>query len=293
MSAFLWVGCGFAAASAVLFMAVGLSRPRDWKYILFAGAMFCLASYFSLQEMFYRSASLTFKIEVVRWQINVALVYYFVFSSFLCLYSGWRPHRYLVWATVLYLSLLFLANWFSPYSLYFTEPPHISTITPIGADTIHLFEAPINSFVVALFLFGVATHSWGAYQIFRLQPRKKLVFLALLITQIALALDLTRDVVGGDWPYSIEFATVLLALLMSLELAIDFRRKENYLARALDSTLHIRDQLNTPLQTLTLGLELLPARTPEEESLVNRLRVSVERLATLGRGLYKSEIFKN
>ncbi len=293
MTAFLWAGCGFACASAIMFMALGMSKPRDWKYITFAGAMFFLASYFTLQQAFYNSDSLNFKIEVVRWQVNVALLYHGVFAAFLCLYSGWRPHRFLTWGAGAYLLILFVANWVSPYTLYFTAPPKISTITPIGADTIHLLEAPLNGFVVALFAFGAVTHSWGAYQIRRLQPGKKLVFAALMITLSALGLDLVRDAVGGNWPYSIEFATALLAMLMSLELAIDFRRKETQLARALDTTIHIRDQLNTPLQTLTIGLDLLPAETPEQRSLISRLRASVERLESLGRGLHKSELLKN
>ncbi len=293
MSAFLWVGCGFAFASAFMFMGLGVSRPRDWKYISFAGAMLSLSIYFLLQQMFYSSDSLSFKIEIVRWQINVALLYHGVFAAFLCLYSGWRPHKYLAWGAAVYLLVLLIANWLSPYTLYFSAPPQISTISPIGADTIHLLEAPLNGFVLALFAFGLVSHSWGAYQIYRLQPGKKLVFAALMITLSALALDLVRDAVKGSWPYSIEFATALLAMLMTLELAGDCRRKGLQLARALDTTIRIRDQLNTPLQTLTLGLDLLPAQTPEQKSLIARLRTSVERLESLGRGLHKNELFKN
>src|SRR5690606_1025830 len=86
-------------------------------------------------------------------------------------------------------------------------------------------------------------------------------------------------------------------LLMSIQLAIDFRVTEQQLqvtlhraeqhaaelANIVDATLRVRDKLNTPLQTLELGLAMREAESSDDVQTLSRLRRAVVELADLGR----------
>ncbi len=293
MSAFLWAGCGASFLSGVMYFALGLSRPVEWKHIAFAVSMMILAVYFGLQETFYYSTDLQYKVEIVRYQIYVIIAFFAAFGPFLALYTHWDPPGWVVKSFGVYLGIAALYNYLSPYTLYFVGPPKIATHQQFGGDSIHLLEAPVNFFVISLFTFQLIVVVGGAYLVFTRKREKKLILAALLIGLASLSSDFVHDLVSGTWPYTGEFSAALFAFLMSLELALDFRTKENHLARALDSTIKIRDQLNTPLQTLALGLDLIAVELPEKQSLIERLRNSVTRLEGLGRGLHKDELFKS
>lgn len=292
MSALLWAGCGAASLSSILNMALGLSRPVEWKYVSFSIAMLFLSVYFGLQHVFYYSTDLELKIEVVRWQIYVALLFFGSFGTFLALYTNWEPPGWIFKTIGVYIGIAALYNYLSPYTLYFTGQPHIAAYQQFGSDTIHLLEAPVNVLVVSLFTFEMVVIVGGAYLVYTRKRASKLILTALVVGWCCVTSDFVHDVVKGTWPYLGEFGAVFFAVLMSLELAIDYRSKESHLARALATTIKIRDQLNTPLQTLTLGLDLIAADTPDQQHLVERLKNSVNRLESLGRGLHKDELFK-
>jgi hypothetical protein len=77
---------------------------------------------------------------------------------------------------------------------------------------------------------------------------------------------------------------MVMATLLAMELALDFREKELLLAKYHDDTIRIRDQINTPLQVLRLGLDLADAGTIPRKHIAP-LRRAVDRLSMLGGSL--------
>ena len=122
---------------------------------------------------------------------------------------------------------------------------------------------------------------------------------AVFVVVVFHVIDLLREMVGGTWPYVAEFGAVAWGLIMSVQLAIDFRMSEQRLqdtlhkaeqhaaelTRTVEATLRVRDKLNTPLQTLELGLALREPHKAEDASTLTELRRAVEELTRLGRAV--------
>lgn len=125
---------------------------------------------------------------------------------------------------------------------------------------------------------------------------------ALVIVVLQHLVDVVRDTVGGSWPYVLEFGLATWGVIMSIELAIDFgirrsrlsealaniERGAGDLARSIETSLHVRDQLNTPLQTLELGLQMWTARGAESEQTLADMARWVAELTKLGRAVEKA-----
>lgn len=294
MSALLWGGCGAACASCVMYLALGISRPLELKHVAFASAMFLISCLFALQHIFYFSENLALKIELVRWEIVIAILFFASFGWFLSLYTQWHPSHWMKALGGGYMAIALIYNQVSPYSLYFVSQPQIAHGVGLGGEKLLFLDAPVNLFMLSFVAFEFLIIAGGLYLVVKRKPSKKCMLAALTIGLASVLADFIHDAVGGTWPYTAEFSAALMALLMSLELAFDFRRKEDRLARAMDRTIQIRDQLNTPLQSLIFGLDLLATDSPQHhKDLIDRLKVSVARLEVLGRGLHKEQIFKS
>ena len=123
--------------------------------------------------------------------------------------------------------------------------------------------------------------------------------IALTLAIVPHVIDVIRDAVGGAWPNVAEFGLVLWGLIMSVQLAIDFRISErrlyavlttaeqhaDELARLVDATLLVRDKLNTPLQTLELSLATCTPGRPDDEQTLADLRAAVTYLTLLSRAV--------
>jgi hypothetical protein len=120
--------------------------------------------------------------------------------------------------------------------------------------------------------------------LFRRGRRRKGAILALggSLVLTTVATDLLRNVFAWSWPYVGGFGVIGFSLLLSMELAIDFRDYERRLTEWVAAATILRDQLNTPLQTLRFGLETLPTSSATERARIDRLQRAVTRLSNLG-----------
>jgi hypothetical protein len=119
---------------------------------------------------------------------------------------------------------------------------------------------------------------------------------------VATLLDLAHDFMSGLWPYPSTYASLSLSVVMSVQLAVDFRLKDRELtttlerseehaaklAHMLQTSLELRDKLNTPLQTLEMGLALRARRSPGDAAIVTPLLQQVSRLIKLSRAIRRA-----
>jgi hypothetical protein len=144
----------------------------------------------------------------------------------------------------------------------------------------------------------------GALGLRRPFRRTNLAFAGLMaaLAGIAAAVGLIAEPVYGGWSHLIEYAIAALSLSMSFGLASEFRAKdqelEAALARAREHAAHLtglvadsrrlRDKLNTPLQTLEVGLALRALASPGDAETIARLRRAVARVSELSRAVERA-----
>jgi hypothetical protein len=144
--------------------------------------------------------------------------------------------------------------------------------------------------VVGWQAFNVVTVLWAAavgWRIARLGRWRQglLLVVGAVSVLVAVFLDFLRDALGRSWPFVGGFGVMVLALVLSVQLALDLRHNEILLSRLVADSMRVRDQLNTPLQTLRTGLEVTDVQGRIDDARLARLRRAVERLTKLGQHL--------
>jgi hypothetical protein len=109
--------------------------------------------------------------------------------------------------------------------------------------------------------------------------------LGVTIFLMAVLVDTVRDVLGRAWPYIGGYGAIVMAMLLAVELALDFREKEHLLAQYREHTMRVRDELNTPLQVLCLGIELAAQEGTITREHIAPLQRALEKLTMLGGSL--------
>jgi hypothetical protein len=304
MTSVVWSAFGLAIGAAVLHGALGLRRPIDRTYLSFAYIMLFLAAYFWFEWGYYRSQSPTEAVEAVRYQVAAAHGFLGCILVFIPAYTQARtpwPVMAVYWVGLI---TLFVANLVMPYGVWFAGEPTLITSTFRGEPFTTVLAPPMGlpQYVHAVYVFGVSVFALQcSLRLFRHGARRRGAVLAVsLVIVIACHLvDLFRDAVGGTWPYVAEFGLVAWGLIMSLQLASDYRtsqqrlddtlgrveRDRARLSAIVDTTLHVRDKLNTPLQTLELGLALRSPRAPGDIETLAALRRAVVELTAFGQAV--------
>ena len=304
MTALLWAAFGMTTGAAVLHGALGLRRPLDRTYLSFACIMALLAAYLYVEWELYRATTSEAAVEAMRREVIAA---HGVLAGILVFVPAYTRARIPRWLTSAYwggLALLFVANLVAPYGLWFSAEPDLVPSTFRGEPYTVVVAPPLTAlqyvhtlYVISLFVLTFRC----ALDAIRRGERQRGATLAIALVVVVgqHVADVVRDAVGGAWPYLAEFGLVTWGLMMSIQLAIDFRvnhqrlratlnRAEHHsaeLARMVEASLLVRDKLNTPLQTLELGLAICTAGGPEDEKALADLRSVVAELAQRGRAV--------
>lgn len=297
MTEVLWAAFGMTVGAAVLHVALGLPRPRDLTHLSFACIMVMLAAYVFLEWDLYGAATTEQAVETVRSHVVVGHGLIAFVLIFVPAYTGVRIPRWLAIAFGTGLAALFVTNIFAPYGIWFSGEPHLVPSRLSGVAVVppppSVLEYLHAAYVVAVFAL---TFTCAFKQIQRGEVKRgAMLAIALVVMILSHVIDIIRDAVGGTWPYIDEFGFVLWGLIMSVQLAIDYRvatqrlretlaRTEQHatqLARAAEAALRVRDKLNTPLQTLELSLDVREPRTSADEKTLGELRDAVTQIAEL------------
>lgn len=304
MSALLWAVIGVTIGAAVLHGALGLGRLPDRTYLSFAGIMAMLAAFVFFEWKLYSATTSGAAVEVLRRQVIAGHVMLAFVLVFIPAYTEVRIPRWLNAAYWVGLAGLFVANLALPHGVWFSARPLVlpSTFrgepyTGVVAPQLTLIQYLHTLYVLSVFVLSFTC----ALVLVRRGERQRgaLLAIALVVATVQHGVDVVRDAIGGSWPYVAEFGLVTWGLMMSAQLAIDYRVSQQRLratlstaeghaaelARIVDATLHVRDTLNTPLQTLELDLATRAAREPAEESTLAELRSAVRELDQLSRSV--------
>lgn len=297
----LWAAFGIAIGAALLNGTLGLTRPLSRTYVSFAWIMAFVAAYLYLERQIYASTTSVAVVELVRLQAVTGHAIIGGVLAFLPVYTRTRLPAVLVLACWALLAVFFVVNLATPYGVWFAGYPRVIATTLFGEpySTIVAPPAGVLQYAHAVFVVGVGAIAivCGVKVIARGQLRRGITISAALGVVILFhVVDIVRDEVGGSWPYLTEFGLVAWGIIMSVQLALDYRQVEDRLrallseldartvelAKAIGVSLRVRDRLNTPLQTLELGLSVYPAVRSET---IDDLRAAVRRLTALGRSV--------
>jgi len=300
----LWAVFGMTTGAAVLYAALGLTRPADRTYLSFACIMATLAAFVYFERELYTSMTASDAIETVRRQIVAGHALIASILIFVPSYTRVRIPRWLFGAYVGVLAILFVTNLVAPLGLWFSGPPDLHLSRFAGGPYTAVVAPSLSTLQIAHTMYVVGVYGLMfscAVKVIRRGERQRGVMLgiALTLTIVPHVVDVVRDAVGGDWPNLAEFGLVLWGLIMSVQLAIDFRFSEQRLyamlttaeehaaelATMIEATLRVRDKLNTPLQTLELGLATRSAINAADEQTLADCRGAITYLTLLGRAV--------
>ncbi len=296
MIPFVWSALGMSIGAAVLHLALGLRRPIQRTYLSFAAMMALLAAFLYMQSRFYGVTSVELAVELTRRQFAVVHVFVACMFVFIPAYTNIRISRRVM---IVYWSVLvavFVANWAAPYGIWYSGRPELISAEILGRTYSSVVAQPVGLLQLAhaTFLASVlALAAWAGLKVVRRGERQR--GMALVVGVVVLLaftiVDYVRDIVGGSWPYASEFGVVTWALVMSVQLAHDFRAKAQALARAiadvemqsqrltsmLGALRALEANMNVPIQTLETGVAAL-ADGESHDAELQRLRRAVTRL---------------
>lgn len=297
MTALLWTAIGMTVGAAILHATLGLCRPFERTYLSFACIMALLALFLFFQWEFYRATTSAAAVMATRRQVTVVVGFLACMLVFVPSYTKVRIPRPLMAVFWALLAVLFIANLLAPYGLWYSalpelvrsqfrgEPYNTVIARPMGAPQ-YAFTLYFTSLLVVSMVCAVKVYRRGERQ-------RGLTFaVALGVILVHSLVDVVRDSIGASWPYVAEFGVVTWALIMSVQLARDFRTQAQTLGHAimhveaqaarlesiLSSLRALEQNMDAPLHTLEAGLATLSATTASDDGQLPRMRRAVTRL---------------
>jgi hypothetical protein len=304
MTPLLCAAGGVSIVAAVLHAALGLGRPFDRKSLAFAIIMVLLALMLYFQRNYYASTTIDGAVLSSRRQMSV--INGFIACTLVFIPAYTRVHFPRVVSAVYWAALVgfFVVNLTSAYSLWFAERPELvrshfrgEPYNTLVGKAMGPVQYAYVMFFSSLLAFGVA----AAIKVYRRGERQRGVTLAVALALVLTStlVDTIRDNVAGSWPYVTEFGLVTWGLIMSVQLAYDYRVQTRALAAAIGrvdaqaerlrrilGALHALEQdMHAPLHTLEHGIAKLAERRSRDGGELTRLQRSVTRLRELSRAM--------
>jgi hypothetical protein len=281
------LAAGVALSSSVTHCALGIRRPRSVKHLSFAALMLVTFPFQLVSARFYTTRSPVEAMATARAGVALAIAIVFLYALFVKKYAHAKIPGWLEGAYVAACAAWLLYDLLSPWGLLFATKPAAVIVPRDGATVLFTRTPPIG---LAWQAFNALTIVWGIREGVRMaRARQRRAGMALVVGScfvlVTIALDIAKGLFAEDWPYLGGFGIVVLAVVLSAQLAADFRATEQRLADMVAATLVLSDLLNTPLQTLEFGLETLRSGNADERARVQRLRRAVAKLADVGRHL--------
>ena len=298
MTFLLYTGFGASLSGFLVHLVLAIGRKADRQRIVFALLLASLCAYFLFERQLYAASTVEEVVRVTRDELPFTVAYFILFGWFILDYTRLRLPRPIIWIYLAGLAAALVYNYVGPYGFYYSVPPRIVTVRSLGGEPIHIAQAPLALAPALYYLLAAAMHTTGIAGGIRMARRGErlrgtIFAIAVALPLLALMLDVVHELIGAGWPYFAEFGLVGLSIILSVQLAIDFRLQEAHLAEALSRearalervarvALAVKDMANTPLQVLEIGLANLAA-DPSHQSSIERMRRAVSKLNELDR----------
>ncbi len=303
MTGMLWASLGLSMGAAILYASLALRRPIDLTYLAFAGMMALLAVFLYFETVLAGADTLDAATTAVRRQVFAAHGFCACALVFIPAYAGVRPPRWLMVVLAGVLAVFFVENLIAPYGLSFNGRPALLRGHLFGRRYTTLAAQPMSTLQVAYasYMLALQAISLGlTVVLFRRGKTQRATALAISLVLIGVAngADILRDVKGASWPYVGEYGLVALALIMSVQLAREFRMKTESLAIAIQEVTRqaeqlaailgalrtLEDSMLASVATLEAGMARLAARAGDTADLA-RLGRAVTRLREVSRAM--------
>lgn len=300
----LWSAMGMAVGAIILHTALGLQRPVDRTYLSFACMMALVAVFLYLQWKLYRATSAVIAVDVKQHQVTVVNLFMGCMFVFVPAYTKVRLPRVtnaVLWTS---LAIAFVANLALPSGLWFSgEPtllastfrgePYTTVITPPMAAPQLAYAFFVTSYMLVALLCAGVMYRRGERQ------RGVTFAIAAAIVVVYALVDIIRDNIGGTWPYMVEYGIVTWALILSVQLARDFRDNNQNLGSAIDhvesqarqlismlNSLHVLEHnMKLPLERLEGGVMELGYSASSVDPQLRRVERATTRLKELARSM--------
>jgi hypothetical protein len=289
------LSAGIGLSSAVTHFSLGLRRPRSVEHLLFAGLMSVLVPFQWVVSRVYKATAPLSIVSLQRWGVVLGVALITLFAAFVLRYTGAKVSPWIRWAYLGASLAWILYDLVAPYGLLLSTMP-AATPPQLRTELPPILPFPTSWVGICWQTFNALTIAWsviaGASLILRGGRRRGLAVVvgsSLLLASVLF--DLIRDLMEQTtWPYLGGFGIVGVALVFSGRLAGEFRENERRMARMVATAIRLRDQLNTPLQTIRFGLELMPRDGDKERARLERMQRAVTRLATVGHDLDRTPL---
>jgi hypothetical protein len=202
------------------------------------------------------------------------------------------------------LFILFIANLIMRYGLWIsTEPKLVHQIfrgmpfASIAVPPFSFIQYAYVTYQFALFALGISY----AVILIRSRDRRRGVILAIAAVVVAgcVTVDMVRQIVGGSWPFVAEYGFVGWGIIMSVQLALDYRTQSDKLANAICQTgaqasrltailgamRALEHKIHAPLHELETGIAQLDDGVAVADPQLVRLRRAVARLRALSNAM--------
>ncbi|NVB80540.1 MAG: hypothetical protein HOV81_19255 [Kofleriaceae bacterium] len=291
-----WSALGVSLGAAILFASLALCRTIDRTYLSFAGMMAFLAAFMLFSTHLYRAHSVDAATEAMRWQTAASHGFVACALVFLPAYTHVRLSRRVLAGLFGILAVFVCANLIARYGIWFAGPPTLVRERFLGEPYTMFPAQPVSGLRIAYGAYMLALHVGALVLVARLYRRGETQrAMALAISVMIIIAANVADVIGdardAAWPYVTEFGLVALGIIMSIELAREFRQKTEILAEAIDEVTHqaqqltsilgalrtLEDSMLASMTTLEAGMARLRARSGESANL-ERLGRAVSRL---------------
>lgn len=243
----LWTAVGFSIGAAILFASLAIRRPVDVAYLMFASMMLCLAAFLYFNIALYRSATVADAVESVRRQVVAAHVFCACTLVFIPAYTGIRFPR-AFFAFFVALLAFFVANLAAPYGLWFSGRPVLVGVDVFGGQYVTTVAPPMSALKYAYLLFLITVLGAAlllTVMLYRRGETQRAITLAiaLVVIVISSAVNILSDVLGASWLYIGALGFVAWGLIMSFQLARDFRRNTTTLSFTIRRARALTDQM--------------------------------------------------
>jgi hypothetical protein len=304
MTAVLSAAIGLALGAALLHVTLAMCRPVDRAHLYFASMMVFIALNFYFGLDLYSANSVEAAVAAMRLQMMAILGCHGYMLLLVPAYAKVRLPRPLMAVYWVGLIMLAVANLWTPYGLMFSAEPELvqaalygTPFTVVVAAPTGLLQQAYAFYFTSFLIISLAC----AVSVFRRGERERgLVFgVAILLILATNTVDFIRDATGGSRPYVGEYGFVAWAVIMSVQLARDFRAQARTLRDAiqdvelqgersrsmLEALRTLEHDIHAPLERLEIDVAALTAATTRDEAHLQRLRRVAARLRELARSM--------
>jgi hypothetical protein len=291
-----------AVGAVILHTALGLHRPLERTYLAFACMMALVVMFLVLQWKLYHSTSGDVAVDLKQHQVTVVNLFMGFMFVFVPAYSGVDLPPVLSAVFWIGLATAIVANMLLPYGLWFSGEPTLIPSTFRGEPYTTVITPPMRGPQLAYAFFATSYMTVAlicAGKMYRRGQRQRALTFAVALTLVVAyaVVDIVRDNIGGTWPYMVEYGIVSWALIVSVQLAHDFRENTRTLAKTIVlvdtqarqlsemlNSLHLLEHnMQIPLETLETGVVQLARSATAIDPQLRRVERATTRLKELAR----------